>query len=192
MPVSNELVSFVENTSFRVYMVNVWDFYSNGRCSPASQDRRREAKTTTKPNDMVNFKRAYNRLAELIEVNNGCGNNQDSLLESSNDDLDMIVASPVSVRTNRGRKKRSVSVSGTGVDLTEKSASILCKNIYSQINVIGEIKDVQVKIDHSQVLFLLRLVDTIDLFTKQLKKDSEKTLQYKVNSLIMLIYVKLC
>lgn len=147
-------------------MVNVWDFYSNGRCPREIEKEKRSAAQK----DMANYERAYNRLSKLIEVNRG------GQTESS--------TTCVSVPRE---KKRSVSVSGTIKN--EKVGSIsgggcgssnICKRLYSQINVIGEIKDVRVKIDHSQVLFLLRLVDTIDLFTKQLKKDSEHTLQFKV------------
>ena len=145
-------------------MVNVWDFYSNGRCPREIEKERRAAAQK----DIANYERAYNRLSKLIEVNR----------------VGQTESSTTCLSVPR-EKKRSVSVSGSIKN--EKIGSIsgggsgnICKRLYSQINVIGEIKDVRVKIDHSQVLFLLRLVDTIDLFTKQLKKDSEHTLQFKV------------
>ena len=139
-------------------MVNVWDFYSNGR----------EPETLTKkPNgdELANYQRAYNRLSKLIELNtNGVDTNGEP-----------EIASPVSTKRN---KKRSTSVSGTNV-LT--SSNNLSKNLYSQVNVIGEIKELNVATNHAQVLFLLRLADTMDLFTNQLKTDSEHTLKYKVS-----------
>lgn len=151
--------TFIENTSFRFYMVNVWDFYSNGREPEA---------TAKKPNgdELANYQRAYSRLSKLIELNtNGADTNGEP-----------EIASPVSTKR---RKKRSISVSGTNALLA--SSSSLSRNLYSQVNVIGEIKELNVATNHAQVLFLLRLVDTMDLFTNQLKTDSEHTLKYKVS-----------
>jgi hypothetical protein len=154
-------------------MVNVWDFYSNGR-GPMD-------KTPTSPpsKTIANYKRAYDRLSNLIDLSNSQTNGgvNNTSFDENDSNRDVIASSPVT--TKHRAKRRSISGSGEAINLHDYGSTI-CKSLYSQVNVIGEIKEVHLALNHAQVLFLLRLVDTMDLFMDQLKKDSEHTLKYKV------------
>lgn len=148
--VTGESSTFIENTNFRFYLVNVYDFYSNDVYSDTKVDKK---------SSEVSFQKAYDRLSMLIDLN-----------------VDEPLEAPPIIEK---QKKRSNSISGTNTPNTND----LCRTLYSQVNVIGEIKELHVSTNHSQILFLLRLVDTLEQFGNQLKADSEQTLKYKTSGL---------
>jgi hypothetical protein len=56
------------------------------------------------------------------------------------------------------------------------------RNKYSKMNIISNIEKVNVTCNHLQIVFLLRFLDSLDLFLTQLDTDSEQTLKHKENN----------
>lgn len=143
-------------------LVNVWDFY----CEQVPAET---MKKTHHQRDTANFRKACDRLAKLIRIHNTSSGGE------FDDEPEVFSTKPKS-----GRKRRSKSISFETTD----SCKSLCKSFYSQLNVIGEIKKLRITTNHSQILFLLRLLDTIDVFTNQMKVDTEHTLKHKTQNTI--------
>lgn len=159
----NHSSSFIQNSSFKVYAVNVWDFYNSCSCPNNASAVNETEISKTKANE-INYKTACERLGKVIELK------QDNEY-------------PTYVPDVKQQRKRANSLSNTSrLIKSQNKSNYLCKRIYSKMNIISEINDLHLFCNHSQILFLLRLVDTIDLFTEQIKIDTEQTLKYKTNT----------
>lgn len=135
--------SLIQNTTFKVWLVNVWDFYRSSSINDIPD----------KQLNSSNVEHAYKRLDDVISIN------------------------------KRRSIKRSSSLSlPSNFKKKQQDSHNLCRQTYSKINVIGEINNLQISCDHQHFLFIMRLLDTIDMFGEQLKLDGEQTLKYETNS----------
>jgi hypothetical protein len=90
--------------------------------------------------------------------------------------------SPETASASASGKRRSNSLSlATTMLNEEKNSTKLCRAIYSNINIIGEIDALHLRLTHSQLLFIMRLMDTVDYFGKQIEADAESTLKYNAS-----------
>ncbi len=155
--------TLIQNLSLKVWLVNVWDFYScSNFLNSTSADKVVEIQR--EQNDKK-VKKACEKLANIIQI--------------TNDDSELIEKTK---RKCLSLKKRSNSLSIVPLVIKDcKKSEFLCKKIYSKLNVITELGHVKLSLNHSKVLFLLRLVDIVDLFGQQLKQDTENTFKYKLN-----------
>ena len=151
--VNNETKSLIENTSFKVWFVNVYDFYKSISNTTAQKDI--EELTNNEY-----LEKAYERLSKVIPI--------DPLIKSD-------------LRKSLIKPKRSNSASGSSALMrNQQHSNYMCRNIYSKLNIIGEINSLHVQCNHSQLVFLLRLIDTVDLLSQQLKTDTDQIFQYKI------------
>ncbi len=168
---------FIRNFSFKVYLLNVWDFYTSTAFlhSKGGKDQLNNKsnihKAVHKLNEIENAKKerkSLQKLSKIIQL-----------------DLKNFDASKKDCFNNKMKKeKRSVSLSkASHVLKKQKECDFICKRVYSKLNVIADISDcIQLSLNHSKILFLLRLIDVIDLFTHQLKQDNEQTFKYRSNN----------
>ncbi|CAF0714322.1 unnamed protein product [Brachionus calyciflorus] len=155
--VDKENLPFVQNLSFNIYLVNVWDFLTKDLTQTQNHLNDKISSNSCE----MGYKKAYKRLEKIIEIQNS----------------DQKVTEKIKFR------KRSNSASHASKLIHNQTKSeFICKKIYSNLNVITEIKHINVYINHSQILFLLRLVEVIDNFTKQMEIDTENTLKFKGHS----------
>ena len=84
--------------------------------------------------------------------------------------------------TKRLKRSNSLSLPSNLIQ-NQQNAHYLCQQLYSKLNVIGYINELNVTINHPQILFLLRLLDIVELFTNQLKEDAENTLKYQSSTI---------
>ncbi len=147
---TNENIPLIQNISFKLWLVNVHDFYK-----PFENDSTQNNEMTVNKSENVN--RAFDKLSKVIKIED------------------------IKIQPN---KKRSNSLSAAGfLNKNQQNSYYLSQKMYSKINVISEINELTFKCSHSQIIFLLRLVDTVDMFTKQLKEDSEHTLKFTKNNI---------
>lgn len=154
--------SLLQNTSFKFWIVNVWDFYStpNFLNSTAAE----KVEEIQEEENQKKLDNTLKKLADIIQI-------PDSVAESASRRRVML------------KQKRSKSLSlASKLVISKKKSDYLCKKIYSKLNVIGELGDLQMSINHSKMLFLLRLMNVVDFFTEQMKQDTEQTLKHnKIN-----------
>lgn len=149
--IDKENVPFAQNASFQVYVTNVWDFLSKSSIL-LQQDEKEDIL-----NDSINgnYLKAFRRLEKIICIQN-----------KSEFDAKL--------------RKRSNSLSNKSNLINSKIKSeLLCKNIYSNLNVASRIKNINLYVNHSQILFLLRFFDVIENFSNQIKIDTEQILKFK-------------
>ena len=162
---SSENVSLIQNTSFKLWLVNVWDFFKSSP-SPTSQEPKKQPLVIAEDNMQRVFQTLDDNVIKINEaVSSEC--RESRIIEAGG-------------RPKIGKSKRSSSLS-TPLKLVQRqeSSHYVCRELYSKINVIGFINEIHLKCSHSQILFLLRLLDTVDLFTQQLKEDGEQTLKFR-------------
>lgn len=149
--IDKENVPFAQNASFQVYIINVWDFLS--KSSILLQQNEEEDILDNSVNG--NYLKAFGHLEKIIHIQN-----------KSEFDAKL--------------RKRSNSLSNRSSLIKSKMRSeLLCKKIYSNLNVVSRIKNLNLFLNHSQVLFLLRFFDVIENFSNQIKIDTEQILKFK-------------
>jgi hypothetical protein len=167
--VDDQKSTLIQNLSFKLWVVNVWDFYSssnflNSTCADKITElQRAEAEKKAR--------KACEKLANIIQINTTI---------SEHKEAEKLISDSLSVRK---MKKRSSSLSlAANIVRDSKKSDYLCKKLYSRLNVITELNEVKITLSHPKVLFLLRMLDIVDLFGQQLKQDTENTFKYKLNS----------
>ena len=157
--------------SFRLWMVNVWDFYNCYTFLNSTSVEKVDEIDRQENEEKMN--QTYKKLANIIQIGNDSAETSRMLCKPKSNNEKRAVL----------KMKRSSSLTvATNLINNKKKSDFLCKKIYSKLNVITEINEVHVCVNHSKVLFLLRLIDIVDLFSQQLKQDTEQTLKYKHNS----------
>ncbi len=160
--VDDQNTTLIQNLSLKVWIVNVWDFYnSQNFLNSTSVDRVAEIQ---REQSEKKAKKACEKLANVIQI--------------PSDDCELLKKTSRKVLL---LKKRSNSLSVVSSMIKDcRKSEFLCKKIYSKLNVITELSQVKISLNHSKVLFLLRLVDIVDLFGQQLKQDTANTFKYKL------------
>lgn len=152
--IDKENVAFVQNASFKIYITNVWDFLSK---STIRLDEHNHKDICNEPSN-GSYLKAFRRLERVIEIQK-----------------------EEEFKSNVRKRSNSLSTKSNLIKSRDRS-EFLCKKIYSNLNVISIVKNINVYVNHSQILFLLRLVDVAENFFSQIKIDTEQILKFKGSS----------
>ncbi len=155
--------TILQNCSFKLWFVNVWEFYNSLNIKNVSANEiLKNVYESDNPEEYCDISDSYNE--ETIDKN---------LLEK----LTNVIEIEKNVRLT---KKRSNSLSIASIEIKHNQDSMnLYHQIYSKLNLIGHIKELKILMNHTNLIFLLRLMDVIDLFSEQISLDSEQLLKYK-------------
>ncbi len=163
--------TILQNCSFKLWFINVWEFYNSLNINKAST-----SKILKHDYESDDYSECFELKKTYYQEN--LGNNQ----MAYNDVVEKLKNVIEIEKKIKLTKKRSNSLSITSSESKHNQESNnLYHQIYSKLNIISHLKEIRIVMNHSNIVFLLRLMNVIELFADQIKLDSEKLLKHKSN-----------
>jgi hypothetical protein len=167
--------AIIQNASFNFWFINVWDFYDSfNETNITNQSNKDDSFVVISLSNNSNRKIIDEKIDDSIIDDDDFEKNYpklDNLIKIENCNSNVVFA---------GKEKRSKSFSNVSrFTKTKKKSVNLSQTIYSKFNIIGYTKELNILMNHSNMLFLLQLINVFDEFSEQIKLDTEETLKYQ-------------